>query len=54
MESENKTHNAGECSFASIDEWIEDNILQKSEDVPGVSGVNIECNSLQSDGEITE
>ena len=25
-ESENETHGAGECSFASTEEWIEDNI----------------------------
>lgn len=37
-----------------LHEWIAENILQKSEDVPGVSGVTIDCNDLQSDGEITE
>ena len=26
MASENETHSAGECSFASTEEWIEDNI----------------------------
>ena len=26
MGSENETHGAGECSFASTQEWIEDNI----------------------------
>ena len=26
MESENETHSAGECSFASTEEWIKDNI----------------------------
>ena len=38
--------------MASAKEWTEDNTLQKS-DVTGVSGVNIECNDLQSDGEMT-
>ena len=54
MESENKTHNAGECSFASIDEWIEDNISWKLERFTGVSGsyIIIECNNLQSVSEI--
>lgn len=32
VESENETHRAGECSFASVEEWIEDNISQKLED----------------------
>ena len=53
MESENETHSAGECSFASTEEWIEDNISQKL-DFTGVSGVNIECNNPQSVSEITE
>ena len=52
-ESENETHGAGECSFASTEEWIEDNISQKL-DFTGVSGITFECNSLQSVGEITE
>ena len=25
-ESENETHGAGECAFASTEEWIEDNV----------------------------
>ena len=54
MESENETHGAGECSFASIEEWIEDNISWKLEDFTGVSGVNTECNNPQSVSEITE
>ena len=29
MESENETHAVGECSSASRDEWIEDNVSQK-------------------------
>ena len=47
-------HNAGECSFASMEEWGEDNISRKLEDVTGVSGVTIECNNSQSVSEITE
>ena len=43
VESENKTHGARECSFASTEEWIEDNISRKLEDFTGVSGVTIEC-----------
>ena len=54
MESENETHSAGECSFASTEEWIEDNISQKLEDFTGVSGVTIECNNQRSVSEITE
>ena len=44
MESENETHSAGECSFASTEEWIKDNISWKLEDFTGVSGVTIEYN----------
>ena len=40
-ESENETHGAGECSFASTEEWIEDNISWKL-DFIGVSGVTID------------
>ena len=53
-ESENETHDAGECSFASTEEWIEDNISWKLEDFTGVSGVTIECNNPQSVSAITE
>ena len=53
-ESENETHGAGECSFVSTEERIEDNISQKSEDITGVSSVTVECDNLQSDSEITE
>ena len=53
METENETHGAGECSFASTEEWIED-ISRKLEDFTGVSGVTIECNNPQSVSEITE
>ena len=53
-ESENEAHDAGECSFSSTEEWIEDNISQKLEDFTGVSGVTIECNNPQSVSEITE
>ena len=51
-EHENETYSTGEWALASAEEWTEDNTLQKS-DVPGVSGVNIECIDLQSDGEMT-
>ena len=54
MESENETQGAGTCSFASTEEWIEDNISQKLEDFTCVSGVTIKCNNLQSVSEITE
>ena len=37
----NETHGAGECSFASTEEWSEDNISQKPEDLTGVSGVTL-------------
>ena len=53
-ESENETHGAGECSFVSTEERLEDNISQKSEDITGVSSVTVECDNLQSDSEITE
>ena len=53
-ESENETHGAGECSFASTEEWIEDNVSWKLEDFTGVWGVAIECNNLRSVSEITE
>ena len=51
-ESENKTHGAGECSFATTKEWTEDNISWKLEDFTGVSGLTTECNNLQSVSEI--
>ena len=38
----NETHGAGECSFASTEEWSEDNISQKLEDFTGVSVLTIE------------
>ena len=53
-ESENEIHDAEECSFASTEEWTEDNISWKSEDFSGISGLVIECNNLQSVSEITE
>ena len=53
-ESENETHGAGECSFASTEEWIEHNISQKLEDFKGVSDVTTGCNNPQSVSEITE
>lgn len=45
MESENKAHGAGECSFASKEEQIEDKISKQLEDFIGVSGVTTECNN---------
>lgn len=45
MESENKTHGAGECSFASEEEQSEDKISKKLEDFMSVSGVTIERNN---------
>ena len=53
-ESVNETHGAGEGSFASTEEWTEDNISIQLEDSTGVSGVTIECNNSQSVSEITE
>ena len=53
MQSENKAHGAGECSFASAEEWIED-ISWKLEDFIGVSDIMTECNNLQRVTEITE
>lgn len=38
-ESEHETHSAGECSFASTEEWMEGNIAWKLEDFTGVSDV---------------
>ena len=52
MESENETHGAGECAFASTEEWIEDNISQKL-DFIDVLGVAMEYDNLQSVSEIT-
>ena len=54
MESENEIHDAEACSFASTEEWTEDNVSWKSEDFSGISGLVIECNNLQSVSEITE
>ena len=45
MESENETHHAGEYSFASTEECIEDYISQKLEKFTGMSGVTSECNN---------
>ena len=44
-ESENETHSAGECSFASTEEWMEDNISWKLEDFTGMSDVTTDCNN---------
>ena len=52
MESENETHGARECSFASTEECTED-ISWKSEDFTGVAGITIKCNNPQSVSEIT-
>ena len=53
-ESVNETHGAGEGSFASTEEWTEDNISIQLEDSTGVSGVTIECNNSQHVSEMTE
>ena len=53
-ESENETHSARECAFASTEGWTEDNISQKSKDFADVSGVTIECNNLWNISEIAE
>lgn len=45
MESENKAHGAGECSFASKEEQVEDKISKRLEDFIGVSRVTIACNN---------
>ena len=42
-ESENETHSAGECSCASAEKWIEDNVSWKLEDFIGVWDITIEC-----------
>ena len=54
MESENETHGVGECSFASTEEWIEDNISRKLEDFTEMSGITIECSNVRSVSEITK
>jgi len=46
MESENEIHDAEACSFASTEEWTEDNVSWKSEDFSGISGLVIKCNNL--------
>lgn len=43
-----------ECSFASAEEWIADDISQKLEDLTGVSGVTTECNSPRNVSKITK
>ena len=45
-ESENETHSARECSFASTEEWIEDNISRKLEEFTGVSRLTKDCNKI--------
>ena len=52
--SENETQGAGECAFASTEEWTENNISWKLEDFTGMSSVSIEGNNPQSVSEITE
>ena len=54
MESENETHSAGECSCASAEKWIEDNVSWKLEDFIGVWDITIECDNSQSVCEIKE
>ena len=49
-----KTHGVGECSFASTEEWIEDNISRKLEDFTEMSGITIECSNVKSVSEITK
>lgn len=44
-ESENETHGARECSFASVKEA--EDISQKLEDLTGVSGITVGCSDLQ-------
>ena len=53
-ESENETHSARECAFASTEEWMEGNISQKLEDFTAVSGITVGYNNPQSVCEITE
>ena len=53
-ESKNETHGAGDCSLASAEDWIENNLSQKLEDFTVTSGVTIECNNSQSISEVTE
>ena len=53
-ESENETHGARRCSFASTDKWMEDNISRKLEDVTGVSSATIEYNNQQTVSLVTE
>ena len=53
-ENENETHGAGKRFFASTEEWSEDNISQKTEDLTGVSGVTTESNSPQNASKITK
>ena len=53
-DTQRETHGAGECTFASIEQWTKDNISRKLEDFTGVSSVSTECNNPQSVSEITE
>ena len=53
-EIENEFHNAGECYFASAEEWAEDNISWRLEDFADVSEVAIEYNNPKSASEIIE
>ena len=52
-ESECETHSAGECSFASTEEWMEDNISWKLEDFTGMSDVTTDCNNPSSVSDAT-
>ena len=45
-ESENETHSAGECSCASAEKWIEDNVSWKLEDFTGTSGITTEFHEM--------
>lgn len=48
MKSENETHHAGEYSFASTKECVEEHSSQKLEGFTGMSGVTSECNNPRS------
>ena len=52
MGSENETHGAGECFFASAKRWIEGSVPWKLKDFTGVSGLTIESDNLPGVHEI--
>lgn len=53
MESENETHGIGECSSASTEDWIKDNISRKL-DFTEMSGITIECSNVKHVSEMTK